>query len=189
MGTGEMIITIGAIILLGNIIMTTNRGIGESSQTLLLTSYGIDAISLATSIIQNAEKLDFDEKTKDSVQINSPTQLTTYDSLGYDSGTDSTVGPDDVDDYNGPDTGSVTNRYRIEYDTLATGVYAVKTQVHYVSLASMETYVKTQTYYKRLDIWVWNKDETNPMTINPKTGIGTPDTLARMATILSYWVF
>ena len=177
MGTGQMLLTIGAVILLGSIIATTDNGINSSGQVLMSTSMGLEEVSLASTIIQRAEALDFDEKSKDSVQINSPTQLTAVNSLGYENNDSTDL--DDVDDYNGKP--GVNNGYRQEIDTLATGIYYARTQVHYVSLSNLNANAAIQTYHKKLDISIWNKDQADPKT-------GKPDTL-KMSTIISYWAF
>ena len=127
MGTGETLLTIGAIVLLGTIILTTNREISSSTQVVQQTSFGIDATSLGTSIIEKAEDLAFDEHTKDSTWVNALSGLTPPASLGEESSIGDTL--DDYDDYNGPPG----QGYRLETDSLATGVYMVKTQVSYVS--------------------------------------------------------
>ena len=64
MGTGQMMLTIVAIVLLGSIIVTTDTQINNSSQLLMQTGFWIDATSLGTSIIEKAEELPFDENTK-----------------------------------------------------------------------------------------------------------------------------
>jgi hypothetical protein len=171
MGTGETLLTIGAIVLLGAIILTTNREISSSSQVMMQTSFGIDATSLGTSIIEKAEDCAFDEHSKDSTWVNALTGLTPPDSLGEDSPTDDTL-PDDYDDFNGPQG----QGFRLETDSLATGVYKVKTQVFYVQRnVSGQINVTTAgaTWAKELYVRIWN----------------TADTLdtVKMYDVFSYW--
>ncbi len=156
--------------LLGTIILTTDRGIAGSSQVLLQTSYGIDAVSLGTSVIEKAQELAFDEHTKDSTWINSLTGFTAPNKLGQENNDPTDL--DDYDDFNGlPSVG-----YRIEPDSLSTGFYKVKTQVHYVLRNSSGNFVystSSPTWSKELDVWVWN----------------TADSLdtVKMSDVFSYW--
>lgn len=175
MGTGQMLISIGAMILLGTIMLTTNKGIVGSNQVLLDTGYGIDAVSLATSTIERADGLAFDEATKDDTtgSLISLSQLTPPASLGQENG-DSTDF-DDYDDFNGPTGGP--DSYLIESDTLPTGsIYDIKTEVHYVYRTSSGDIVITTTaptWSKQLDVWVWN--------------VATPGDTVHMTDVFSYW--
>ncbi|MCL4538458.1 MAG: hypothetical protein M1469_09960 [Bacteroidetes bacterium] len=54
MGTGQMLLTVGAIILLSTIILTTNRSLNDNDEILLKTNLGLEEVSLATSIIEEA---------------------------------------------------------------------------------------------------------------------------------------
>ena len=163
MGTGQMLLTICAMVLMGSIILSTNRNINTNSYTLLRTNCGLDAVSLATSIIQEADSCAFDSSTvsgSDTVL----TQLTPVASLGRDNNNPNDL--DDVDDYNG-----LTGQ-----DSMGSGWYYWKTKVFYVNnpanLNQNSTIARSWT--KRLDIWVWNKD--------------LPDTIV-MHSIYSYWFF
>lgn len=95
MGTGQMLLTIGAVILLGNIILTTNRGIANSSQLMLKTNFGLEAVSLASSTVEEAESLPFDESTRFNSDT-STSQLTAAANLGEESSSGDTL--DDFDD-------------------------------------------------------------------------------------------
>ena len=166
-----MLLTVFAIILLGNIILTTNRGISNSSQVLTQTSIGIDCVSLATSTIEKAQRLPFDEHTKDSTWQNSLTALTPPASLGQEHPGDTLS---DYDDYNGYPGGP--NGSRTETDPLLTGIYKVMTQVHYVTRDASGNFVistGSATWSKRLDIWVWNTAD--------------PTDTVKMTDIFSYW--
>ncbi len=168
MGTGQMLLTIGAVILLGNIILTTNRGIANSSQLMLKTNFGLEAVSLASSTVEEAESLPFDESTRFNSDT-STSQLTAAANLGEESSSGDTL--DDFDDYNGPPN----QGYRIASLTLGTGIYDVKTHVCYVTPSNLTGSSSTPTWHKRIDVWVWNTADTK-------------DTI-EVSSVYSYWYF
>jgi len=174
--------TIGAVILLGTVMLNTNQGINDSSGILRETSFTIEDVSYATTIIQKAEGVYFDEKcSTDTLEVSNPvTGFTAASSLGYENSDPTDL--DDVDDFNGKP--GIANGYRLDSANLATGLYYAKTQVHYVSTNNLDAFVNTPTFHKRLDVWVWNHDEFDPNTNPARQG----DTL-HMATIISYWAF
>jgi hypothetical protein len=63
MNTGQMLLTICALVLLGTTVLTLNRNTLNEGTILRQTESGIYAVSLATSYIQKALSLDFDEGT------------------------------------------------------------------------------------------------------------------------------
>jgi hypothetical protein len=181
MGTGQMLLTIGAIILLGNIMITTNRAISKSNEILLETGYQISSISIATSIIERAQGLAFDDNT-DTTSINSLTPLTPTPLLGIDSYTDTTSGYDDYDDFN----------KRTEIDTLWSGgkIYAIfkdSTAVHYVArnrITGLMDSSYAPTWSKQLDVWVWKYEPNARKDIRVQDSIGS---CVHMFDIFSYW--
>ena len=66
MGTGQMLITIGAIALLGGVILNVNRNIDNTGTILLHSNIGIEEVSLASSVMEEAQGLAFDEITDTS---------------------------------------------------------------------------------------------------------------------------
>lgn len=161
-----MLITIGAIAILGGVILNVNRDINNTGSILLHSNMGIEEVSLATSIMEEAQGLAFDEITDTSV-VTAPSQLTPANALGQENGDSTDL--DDFDDFNG-----LNNNGRLEIDTLATGIYYVYTRVCYVNQNNLMGKSAIQTWNKRLDVWVWN-------------AMGT-DTV-KMQTVFSYWSF
>ena len=166
MGTGQMLITIGAIAILGGVILNVNRGINNTGSILLHSNMGIEEVSIATSIMEEAQGLAFDDVT-DTATVSSPSQLTPANALGQENGDSTDL--NDFDDFNG-----LHNNGRLEIDTLATGIYYVYTRVCYVNQNNLMGTATIQTWNKRLDVWVWNS-------------VGT-DTV-KMQTVFSYWNF
>ncbi|HEY9166915.1 MAG TPA: hypothetical protein VIS48_12230 [Candidatus Kryptonia bacterium] len=168
MGTGQTLLTVGAIMLLGMVILTVNRSLNDTSEVMVNSNIGLEEVSLATSIIEEAEGKAFDDSTKVNPLL--PTQLshlTPPSSLGQEGGV--TTDLDDFDDFNGP-----THTGRSEIDTLSTGIYHVFTKVYYINPANPGVPSSTTTWNKEMDVWVWNTS--------------VPDTV-KMHTIYSYWYF
>jgi hypothetical protein len=166
MGTGQMLLTIGAIVTLGGVILNVNRNINNTGAILLHSNMGIEEISLASSIIEEAQGLAFDEVT-DTGAVVSTSQLTPASALGQENNDPNDL--NDFDDFNG-----LNNKGRLEIDTLSTGVCYVYTRVHYVNLNDVNVESTSQTWNKRLDVWVWNSSSTDTV---------------KMQTVFSYWPF
>ncbi len=167
MGTGQMLLTIGAIMLLGTIIMTTDKSLYGSKDILLKTNYGLDAVALATSVMEEAQGKAFDEVT-DTSSINSTNLLTPPGSLGQENGDPTDM--NDFDDFNGLNNAGLVDTFQ-----LSTGTYIVKTRVCYIDASNLDGVSNKATFSKRLDVAVWNKDDSVDVV--------------RMSTIYSYWYF
>jgi hypothetical protein len=170
MGTGQMLISIGAIVLLGTVILNTNRGITSSSQVMLETNFGLEAVSLCASTIDEAEYLPFDESTRNGRADSGLSQLTLPANLGQESSTGDTL--NDFDDWNG----HIGVGYRQEFDTLATGIYIRRTKVHYVDFYTLSIDNTNRQWLKRLDVTVWNTADSAGSTVS-------------MYCIYGYWYF
>ncbi len=168
MGTGQTLLTIGAVMLLGTIILTTSRSLVDNNEVMLKNNLGLEEVSLATSIIEEAQEKPFDESTILQTDT-SLSQLTPPSALGQE-GNDPTD-TNDFDDYNGlDDTGLV------QIDTMNTKlIYYARTRVYYVSPGSLDDSSSTATWAKRLDVSVWSKD--------------APGDTVKMSTVYGYWWF
>lgn len=152
MNTGQMMLTMGALVLLSFTVLTVNSNNTNQGTILRQTEIGMYAIGLATSYIEKACNLDFDENsTLDSI-VTARNQLSI--NLGTDGGTekpnvDSTF--NDFDDYNG---------YSVSNPITNIDVFTVKIQVNYVSEAPPYNKVTppyttaTTTWYKQMDVQV-----------------------------------
>jgi len=99
MNTGQMMITLAALVLLTVVILRVNTSFLSTNTIVQQTKYGVMAVSLGTSIIEEASDKAFDKITKGC--LNNQYQLITEAaSLGPESGE---VYPnfDDFDDFNG----------------------------------------------------------------------------------------
>lgn len=174
MNTGQMLITIGAIFLLGSVILTVNRGLLSSNTVMIDNRYGIIAVSLATSTIERASNKAFDEQS-DTLGLSSVTSLTLSGNLGLDSG-ESINDPDTFDDFDD------FNCYRNtpKADTLVLEgtankiIFYTNCQVDYVRADAPETISSNRTWHKRMMVKVYSP--------------GIQDTI-RLSTVYSYWYF
>lgn len=168
MNTGQMLLATGALVLLGTTIITINRMYNRQGDVLRQTEIGVYAVSLATSIIEEAGGQNFDEATvNDAVTLT--TSLTAVNSLGPDAGETTTPASadkfDDFDDYN-----NLTMGMKI----VGVDSFTVKAKVYYVDDANPTTAVNTRTWFKRLDVSVY--------------ATATADTI-KMSYVFSYFNF
>ncbi len=173
MGTGQTLLTIGAIMLLGTVILTVNRNLNTNNLVLINSNIGLEEVSLATSVIQEAEGKAFDQHTinnpLNSSQLDS---LTPTGSLGQENGNPNDL--DDFDDYNG-----LNNQGRLDSIPLSTGEYYVRTRVYYVNANDPTDTSSVPTWNKRIDVTVWNGNANG--TVNGD--------VVKMHSVFSYWHF
>jgi hypothetical protein len=168
MNTGQMMLTVGAMVLLGVTVLSVNRTSSTHGTILRQTEIGIYATSLATSVVEEASGQNFDEVTVNDA-ITSTTVLTASSSLGPETGETttpvSTINFDDFDDYNG----------LVKIDTIrGSDIFTTRASVNYVDVGSPNGSTTTRTFHKRLTVKV--------------TGTATQDTIT-MSYIFSYFNF
>lgn len=159
----QMLLTIGAVILMGLTVITVNATFSQHGMVLERTEVGVYATSLATSVIQEATGKAFDEATVDSV-VATTGDFTHPGNLGPESG-ESYPAFDDFDDYNGMVR---------TVDMQGTDIFTIMTSVQYVQDSNPSSMSVNRTYHKRIDIAV--------------AGSLSADTV-RMSSIYSYWSF
>jgi hypothetical protein len=161
MNTGQMLMATGAMVLLGTTVLTVNRNSLNQGTILRQTEVGIYAVSLATSYIQKAMSLNFDERTvvRPNMSVNPAPATYLGTAMGVDiphyadhsaaaaevANKDSTF--DDFDDYN-----------NYSKDTTITSVdrFHVNAWVYYVTLTPPYTKTAAPTWLKRIDVCVNN---------------------------------
>ena len=186
MGTGQTILTMGALLLLGFTVLLTNRSSLQFGAVINQTEINIYSVSLAESVIEEAAGKAFDHySASDTVAsgscITNLSQLTDPLLLKKETDdfyTDANHNYDDFDDYN---SWSVT-----PYVTYVAGVdsFHIKAEVFYVDTTNPDLKVLTRTWHKKMIVKVWP-------TITPwgdSTGKAKPDTVV-MSYIYSYWWF
>ena len=97
MNTGQMLLTIGAMILLSTLILRVNSTFSNNTTTVYNSKFGILATSFGNSILEEASDKAFDDATTGN-SVSSTNSLTNVIKLGPETGE---VYPnfDDIDDY------------------------------------------------------------------------------------------
>lgn len=159
MNLGQTIITLGAFVLMSTVILGMNTSFVENGKSIDEAGDGIMGLSLATSFIELAQALPFDEKTIGAyVQFTS--YLTQADKLGPEP---DTLAPevdvqsfDDFDDFNGWEELVIIGGKPGVPDTAAGGThYQLFFNVYYVDPTDLNTPSTSQSFLKRLDVKVW----------------------------------
>lgn len=152
MNSGQSMLTIGAMMLLTFLILRFNSIQITSSEAAYNSKFGIVAISLANSLIEEAKDKVFDELVLDTTKtINSESDFSSI--LKSESGE---VYPDfdDFDDYNNlfhldslslrnPQTGAPTN-------------FEIRSIVEYVTDANPDVKSGSKTYHKKMTVSVFS---------------------------------
>ena len=188
MNTGQTILTIGALMLLGISVLTTNRASLQHGAIINQTEVDIFAVSLAQAKIEEAAGKAFDHFISTSIEgdgnvIISLTQLSDWTALGKESDDTVLTGPpmhyyfDDFDDYN---YYSGNNPFRLYVDGVDT--FHIQTTVFYVDTTNPEVNAGARTWHKRMIVKVW------PSVIPWGDANAKPDTVT-MSYTYSYWWF
>jgi len=167
MNTGQTVLTIVAVVLLGTNVFNVNRSSLQHGIVLQQTEIGLFGISMATSLLEEAQGKAFDRASVLD-QLISTTQLTPPDSLGADVGEyhgDPLGDFNDFDDFNKLKD-SVTIK---DVDTF----YRWATVI-YVDTANPEIKRNYTTWIKKITVYVRGKSSN--------------DTL-QMSYLFTYWPF
>ena len=167
MNLGQTMLVIAAISILGILVLNANRTVLETNETQNLSEFGITAVSLATSLTEEAQGKMFDEVIEDSttMALTNPDQLTASASLGKDPGEVYRGGALDFDDFD--DFDGLFLVYKSPLDSALTpgsneeitvpGIrekYYVKCRVQYVAPGNLDLPVTTRQWHKRLTVTV-----------------------------------
>ena len=166
MNTGQMLLTLGALVLLSTLTLRVNTSQLTTQETMQNTKFGVLAISLATSIMEEASEKAFDESTVDD-WVDNINLLTSKNKFGADTGEnpDSSNTFDDFDDFDG---------YSIVDSTMPSAVFNISCIVDYVDPDDADFLTITSTWHKQLTIKV-----TSPSMADS----------IEMTKIFSYWKF
>jgi hypothetical protein len=146
MSTGQTFLTIGAFILLTSILQGVYSSMGSIGNDISGGQDGILATTIATSYIEYANGLAFDDITDTSdVALTSPASLT-YPP-GPEAGETGFDSFNDFDDLNGFVDEKVAGGSSRKYKTQFT--------VSYVDTSDISHVVAYRTYLKRLDMRTW----------------------------------
>jgi hypothetical protein len=166
MNTGQMLLTLGALILLSLLTLRVNSSQLSTQDTMQNSKFGILAVSVASSIMQEASEKSFDENSVEDF-LSTLNLLTNRNSFGTESGeiADSSNTFDDFDDFDG---------YSKIDSTMPSAIFNVSCIVNYVDPDEKDFITTKNTWHKQLIIKV-----TSP---------SMADTI-QMTKIFSYWKF
>ncbi len=173
MHSGQTLMVIAAMMLLGTLSQSVNRTLINSSTTSLEMEASLDAISYARSLMDEIMSKEFDQKTTNNVRAFSYSDITAIASLGPDGAEGFTL-PDvsasenykattmynDVDDYN--------NYIRIVRNSRLDN-FTLTVRVDYVNEDSPDAPFGSPTFYKRVTITI-----SNPYMTKDTNGNVTP---------------
>jgi hypothetical protein len=180
-----MMLVIAALSILGILVLNANRTVLETNDTQNLSEFGINAVSLATSIVEEAMGKMFDEAIADSNtgELSDPKQLTSAIGLGVEGAEQYRDGGNDFNDFD--DFDGLFLVYKNPVDSIITpgadkeitvpGIrarYFVRTTVEYVAHTAPDGPVSSPTWHKKITVTVTSPSIT--------------DTLVYPA-LMSYW--
>ncbi len=172
MGLGQTMMTVLAVGMLGTVMLTVNTNTQDNNNAVQMSQYRIMAASLATSTIQRATGLAFDQNSVNS-NITSTSGLTAAGALGVETGETDTLENtfNDFDDYN-----KFHKLVKGDSVFFRSADFYVSSKVDYVQITGNAIVTSSSpTYTKRIVVYV-----SSPY-------MGT-DTITA-STLYSYWYF
>ncbi len=168
MNTGQSLITMGAMLLLSMTVQRVNNNLLSTDSILMNTKFGVLAVSLGTSIIEEANKKAFDLAGSDDA-INDINLLTAPSGLGPAPGE---VYPDynDFDDYNGLHL-TITN--------MPSAVFDIDCEVCYINPTNPDFKVNYKTWHKKITVKI----------TSPNMGTDELRDTIKLSSVFSYWYF
>ena len=166
MNTGQMLLALGAMILLSTTVLRVNNTFFTTDTVLDETKFNFLATSLGSSIIQEAKSKAFDSAT-DSVSISDVDLLTSASSLGPDSGEKGGKKSlfNDFDDFNG---------YQDIDSTMPSAPFWYSCKVVYIDEDNPDVPTTSKTWNKMITITI-----TSPYMAD----------VVKMSAVYSYWFF
>jgi hypothetical protein len=171
MSTGQVILTVGAFMLLSTILLSFYGLVADSNKTFDTTQGDITEVALAISYQEVIQGMAFDEVTVDSfLTASQKNSLST--SLGPDNpppaGEPSETNMetfDDIDDFNGyqidqVNPGGVLGTYRTHFN------------VYYVDPNNINSVSSGKTFVKRVDMKLWRASPPGQDTLQTSFVVG-----------------
>ena len=177
MNLGQTIITLGAFILMSTVLLGMHTSFIENGKSVDEAKASITSLSLATSFIELAQGLAFDNQTV-SQFIYVTSGLTSAGLLGPGAGENSIADFDDFDDFNGWEELVIIGGEEGVPDSLQGGThFKLKFDVYYVKIDYLNTKLTAEkTFLKRMDVKVWRAFPEGKDTLT-------------VSHILGYWNF
>lgn len=168
MNTGQMLMVLGALMLLSMLSLSVNSMFIDKTTTMLDAEANLDAISIAQSMIDEIMTKSYDAYTV-SAKVYASDQFTPASSLGPNATESSQVtqpdtspfksvnGFNDVDDY---------NLYRRTVVNARMGNFTVLDSVFYVSESNPNQKIFTRTFHKKVVVTVSHRNMAKPLQIS-----------------------
>lgn len=164
MNLGQLLLSIGALLLLTLTVLRVNNTILQTDTIMQESKFGILATSIATSLIEKASKKSFDANTFDDA-VSNTSSLTAPNALGPGVGETNPDNFNDFDDFDG---------YTEQILTLPSATYDVSCDVCYINPSNPDAILSAQSWHKKMTVTV-----SSPFS---------QDTV-KLSTIFSYWHF
>ena len=156
MNTGQILLTMGALVLFTLTVINVNKNLIENEELMNEMRFGLEAVSLATSMIEEASQLPFDEVSWDSTKLSKElVDLTQHYGLGPDAGETGLSTFDDFDDF---------HNY-IRYDTTLQNIYITKCDVSYITPTHPNLKELSRTLFKRLNVTITTPSSSDSLTM------------------------
>lgn len=173
MSTSNTFLTLGAFVLLATLMVGFYRNLARGGDTVLDSQSGIATLTLASTYMELAQGLAFDEATIDSfITVTDMAALTPPARLGPDnpppSGEAVEAGFstfDDIDDLNG--LALVDTSFR-----KISGVYKTSFAVHYVEPTNLAQISTARSFTKRIDMSIVRIDPVSTDTLRHSVVVG-----------------
>jgi hypothetical protein len=167
MSTGQMMLSLGAMMLLSLVVLRQTGDSLETSDAILGSKIEIMAASEASSMLERISALSFDQHTRDSTFTGNLSQLTPPGALGPEPGEDSLYKFNDIDDFNAYST----------VDSTMLGDFSISCKVGYADPSNPDAdNISYPTWHKKVTVVVHG----------PSTAM--KDSI-QFSTIVSYWYF
>lgn len=163
MNTGQSLLSIGALILLSTVVLRVNTGLLTTKEVMNESKFGVLAVSLAQSIIEEASNKAFDASTVGN-PVYDQSLLTSVAGLGPSS-SEHYPNFNDFDDF---------NDYTKDVTNLPSANFHISCSVFYVDPNTPNVASGNKTWNKKIVVTV-----TSP---------SSKDTV-RLSSIFSYWYF
>ena len=141
MSSGQMILALGALVMLSTLALTLNSVVLDGNRTMMESELYISGTSAAQSFLERAAVLAFDENVGTYDPSTFPGSFTSSGYLGPDAG-EAYPNYDDVDDFNGYSATVSTTR----------GDFNVAIVVNYCDASGNDQ--GSQTYFKKMEVTV-----------------------------------
>lgn len=171
MNLGQSMFAIAALSILSYMALTANRNVASANDRMNTGEFGITAISLATSLVEEAMGKMFDAKIEDATtgELTSTSQLTPASSLGHGAGEQYRNGTSDFNDFDDFNNLFIVYKSNVAADTAKTtgsdwetivpnihAKYYVKSRVQYVSHTNLNATSSVPTWHKKITVTVIN---------------------------------